>query len=600
MIVGRVARAALVAIGALGCGSTEPPRACGAGEESKGVCVRTVPTCAEGQRPVLGGGCVTVGPKACPAGFDLVAATCRPVLPDRCPEGQMALPGKACAPVGDCAAAPPAGVATWVDASYAGADADGSKERPFPKIGPALLRGGLVWVAAGTYAEDLVIDRPTKLVGACPATTRIVGQGATFAIDVTADATVRGLSVTGPETAIGVAKRAVVELRELVVHDAGNRGIDVEDVGGVPDVTLVDSLVSGCGRLGVYAEGSTLTVARSVVRDSRLLSGTKSAEGILARQSLGKRPSSLRLLESVVEGNAGLGVAVTGSHAEIVDTVVRRTKPTGVTAAAAIVVFRDERGGTSDAVLRGVTVLDSDAIGVEAIDAALTVEGCTFVELQGLDATSLSVENTDLVLRDTTVGGIAGIAVSLRGSRAEVSGLFVRDVALQPTGVGGVGIALLALPPLVSRTTLTNALVTRTRTLGIAAVAVELVGRDLAVLDVGTTSDARLGDGVNVSSGYSPRLDAVVPGKGELTDVLVARVARAGISAFGSELTLRGAYVGCSRFPLSVSRHVNITPDKTWDRDVVLHDEGGNVCGCAAFAECRAVQDDLEPLRLPE
>lgn len=599
MIARLLARAWLV-VGALGCASSEPPPTCGAGEEARGVCVRTVPTCGEGERPVLGGGCVAVGPKVCPAGFERVAAACRPVLPDSCPAGQMALPGKACVEVGDCAATPPSGVSSWVDASYAGADADGSKERPFPKIGPALLRGGLVWVAKGTYAEDLVIDRPTRLLGACPAKTKIVGQGAIFAVDVTADATLRGFSITGPETAVGVAKNAVVELRELVVHDAGNRGVDVEDAGGIPDVTLVDSLVSGCGRLGVYAEGSKLTVQGSVIRDARLFAGTKSAEGILARQSLTKRPSTLRLAGSVVEGNVGLGVAVTGSHAEIVDTVVRRTKPSGVTASAAIVVFRDERGGTSDAVLRGVTVLDSDAIGVEAIDAALTVEGCTFVELSGVDATSLSVENTDLVLSDTTVGGIAGIAVSLRGSRAEVSGLFVRDVALQPTGVGGVGVALLGVPPLVSRTTLTNSLVTRTKTIGVAAIAAELVGRDLAILDVGTTSDARFGDGVNVSSGYSPRLDAIVPGKGALTDVLVSHVARAGISAFGSELVLRGAYVGCSKFPLSISKHVNITPDKTWDRDVVLRDEGGNVCGCATFAECRAVQDDLEPLRLPD
>src|SRR5690606_184412 len=127
-----------------------------------------------------GGACREAGvsPDGCAPGFVHDGAHgCAAILADGCPAGQMPVLGEpGCQPIAACGegawgAIPVDGATVHVDASYAGGGSDGSAARPWTRIGEAVASaapGALVAVAAGTYHEAVVLDRPVRLWGRCP------------------------------------------------------------------------------------------------------------------------------------------------------------------------------------------------------------------------------------------------------------------------------------------------------------------------------------------------------------------------------------------------------------------------------------------------
>lgn len=264
-----------------------------------------VDNCPETELPIVGGGCHKVGARECGPGFAFDEDRgCNPILPaSPCGPGTMAVPGdSACHPVSSCGegtwgSIPVAAGAVFVDASYTGGASDGSAGKPFRTIQAAIdvaSPGYVVAVAAGTYAEDVKLNRRVKLWGRCAEKVSIVGS-ATFALDITVDGEVHGIAVTGPDTAIGLAGARVIA-DSVWVHDAGGRGIDLEDVGGSASLTLRNSLVEGSAQIGIYAEGSNLTIERSVVRGTRGATKGEITDGVIARAGeVTHTPSQLKI-----------------------------------------------------------------------------------------------------------------------------------------------------------------------------------------------------------------------------------------------------------------------------------------------------------------
>ena len=171
--------------------------------------------CPPGELELSDGSCQAAGvpPEACAAGFVADGQQgCEPTLPaSPCPVGTMAVPGEA-----TCREVAPCGSGTWgdipvttstehVDKSYTGGNSDGGPQQFWTTIADgyaAAAAGAIVAIAAGSYAEELVIDgKAVRLWGRCPGQVEVVGpteDAAAITIGLGADGTeVRDLAITG-------------------------------------------------------------------------------------------------------------------------------------------------------------------------------------------------------------------------------------------------------------------------------------------------------------------------------------------------------------------------------------------------------------------
>ena len=256
---------------------------------------------------------------------------CDPLLPSQpCPWGTMAVPGDtACREVAPCAPGtwgdiPVDSTTQHVDPTYMGTSSDGSAQQPWTTIADAIAAaapGAIVALAAGTYAEDVVIAKPVRLWGRCPALVQISGAGTGTAVTVNQDASaveLRKLSISGSGSGL-LAKRAEVLAEEIWVHDNPSGALVIEDY--YAKLMLEDSLVEQNGEAGIYAYQSTVHVTNSVVRDTLSNSASTAAGGISANDS------TLWVLGTVVERNQGTGVLVVDGSSYVIGAVVRDTLP---------------------------------------------------------------------------------------------------------------------------------------------------------------------------------------------------------------------------------------------------------------------------------
>lgn len=449
-----------------GCGSDEAPNAnpsqsttnCGPGTLREGTTCRLAGLppdmpCAPGEIARDEGGCEPAGipPERCADGFVAGAArSCDAVLPpEACPHGTIAVPGDL-----ECRDVAPCGTGTWgdipveadtvyVDATYAGADSDGSAAKPWTTVGDGIAAapsGAIVAVAAGSYAENLtVMYKLVRLHGRCPAMVEIAGTGAeptAILVANGADGTeLHDLAVTGaaPVAAVGIAGVENVTLDRVWVHDATDRGITIQDEGGVTSATLRRSLVEANRDVGVFVGGATLTIEESVVRATAAKPSDPYGHGVSVLRDPGTGARGvLTLGASVVEGNVEHGVLVSASDSTVRGSVVRDTLP-GVQPSA------EGRFG------RGIALYADAASGSAA---TLLLEG-------------------SVLERNREVGLFAS------GSEATVSATVVRDTAPNGLGVTAGGIQLEPYPEteLPTKLTLDASVIERNRTAGVVLLA---------------------------------------------------------------------------------------------------------------------------------
>ncbi|HZO15223.1 MAG TPA: hypothetical protein VFB62_18245, partial [Polyangiaceae bacterium] len=220
--------------------------------------------------------------EACAPGFEHDGAySCAPILPaDTCPPGLMAVPGEtACRPVMTCGEGqwgdiPIDATTVYVDENYAGTDSDGSAAKPWTTIGAAASAaptGALIAIAAGSYAEDMVItNKSVRIWGVCPERVEIVGLGSGFAtIDIVQGASgteVHGLSIRGNGRGIGLSGSVDVVVDSVWVHDLTLGGIDLASAFGPTNAVVRGSLVEATRVAGIFSSGADATIEASVVR----------------------------------------------------------------------------------------------------------------------------------------------------------------------------------------------------------------------------------------------------------------------------------------------------------------------------------------------
>jgi parallel beta-helix repeat protein len=251
----------------------------------------------------------------------------------------------------------------------AGASGDGSSpSSPIGRIEAGLAAastGATVVLAAGRYAENVVITRPVALDGgdgsaeiAAPADDAIVIASAT-------GVTLRGLSIVSPRrtgvwlksgseavleavrvegaTGFGVlAMKSRLELRTSLVKGSSSVGVELWDgstgiidtndlsanTGGglrIDDATSMDdapqitnNTLSGNGDFGIGVFGSVAIIDTNDLNAT--FTGGTGADGVVVSSYQGQAPSNVTLKGNRIEGNQRVGVLIDASAKAIIDT----------------------------------------------------------------------------------------------------------------------------------------------------------------------------------------------------------------------------------------------------------------------------------------
>ncbi len=351
--------------------------------------------CQPGQLPLADGGCLPAGvpPDRCGEGFEPDGdGGCHPNLPAAiCGPGMIAIPGDTtCRQIAPCGTGPWGdipidGTTQFVDAGYLGGDSDGSQDKPWLTVQAgidAAADGAVVALAAGSYTEDLVIDKPLRLWGKCPEQVEIIGASSATSLDLrsgAAGAEVHDLAVTGAGNGIQVGGCDAVVVERVWVHHTGNRGIRVVDMAGMTTgAVIVDSLVEAAVDVGILVWGASLTVERCVVRDTQPATSDYGGRGIsVADDAVSGTRSDVAIRRSVVASNRTYGIVGWGSDMTVEDTLVHDTLPRVIDDDFGVgveMLRRDESGERGHLTVTGSVIRQSHRCGVCAEDSELSVE----------------------------------------------------------------------------------------------------------------------------------------------------------------------------------------------------------------------------------
>jgi len=614
-----------------GGGCTDPCPEGSAYDAARRSCAPVLPSgeCAAGTMPMIGSkDCQPVGVVTCAEGFVADGSGgCDAILPAAsCPFGQMAVPGEK-----ECHEVAPCGEGTWgdipvepstifVDASYTGGGSDGTKTKPFVTIGEAVASASsttapIVAVAAGTYVEEVRIDKPLRLWGRCPRLVAIKGTKDPIAAAVTmitfGEVTVRGFGITSG-TDLGIeALRGTLHVEQVWVHDGGNQGVYIHGKGSVAFVS--QSLFEANSGAGIFVGGASATIESVVVRDTKpRVSDDLFGRGIDVELDVpSKRPAELTLRKSLIERNINAGVFVTGSTATIDATVVRDTKAEKSDDAngRGIDVEVDRATKTpSIASVRGSIVERNTLAGIFVMGSKVTVEDTVVRENRpgplsamggsgieaGMDETSTIA--SELEVRRALVDRNMTHGIHVVGSKGTVEATVVRDTRPQPSDKNfgrGIEAQLDTTAWVRAELRVRACLVERNYESGVSVLSSTVVVESTVVRGtLASADDGHFGDGVVGTTNL-----AELPASMTVVRSIVADNARAGLSIFGGKLSLQSNALTCNQVAdLNGEPVLGSSPPVAAD----LTDLGGNLCGCTGpLTSCRAKSSSLDAPSAP-
>ncbi|MBW2457338.1 MAG: right-handed parallel beta-helix repeat-containing protein [Deltaproteobacteria bacterium] len=349
--------------------------------------------CPPGELELSGGVCQAPGVPVdgCATGFshdgDGGCVPIRPAAP--CGPGQMASLGET-----SCRAVAPCGSGTWgdipvgpgtvyVNQGYTGGGNNGSQSQPWTTVQQginAASSSAVVAVAAGNYAEDLVISQPVTLWGTCPSAVTVGASGGSAGLSITAGgsgAEVHRLAVTGSGDGIWV-QGAQVLIDQVHIHDTSYNALAVDLGASAANVTLRRSLVERAQITAITTRGSTVLVEDSVVRDTQPTgSGTYGRAFSLEPAGSQDTRSNVTIRRTAVLNNYENAITVLGSDVTVADSLIdgvvsqpadgRRGQGIGAWSYGAT----DQRPTVT---VTGSVVQNTQFWGIGATDGSLTVE----------------------------------------------------------------------------------------------------------------------------------------------------------------------------------------------------------------------------------
>jgi hypothetical protein len=430
-------------------GSCGPPPPCQPGEVTveAGCEPAGLPAdmpCAPGEWQRDDGGCVPAGVPVedCAQGFVHDGDRgCEPVLPSTvCARGQIAVPGdSSCREVAPCAPGTWGDIVTstdtqHVDAAYVGGNNDGSQSAPWLTIGEAVTAaasGATVAIAAGSYAEDVVVRNKSLLLwGRCPSMVEIAGVGQEVAAvllrEGSTGSTVRGVGITGSGFGLLSTAGTGVLIDRVWIYDTPARGLDAEDSIGASELTVRDSLIENVTDMGITILGAEVTIERSVVRGTRP-ANNQSGRGVNAADGV------VHVNGSVIEGSTELGIGLfNGTVMDINGSVVRDTLEAG-SGALGWGISADLGVELS---ISGSYIRDNVDYGISARGAMVTIDSTVIrgvsdstVDNRGVGVRAIDHMGTQSVLdiRTSLVETVTAMGIQVGSSQMFAQGVVLRD-----------------------------------------------------------------------------------------------------------------------------------------------------------------------------
>lgn len=293
-----------------------------------------------------------------PAGFE-----CAPPPPTGCGPGAVEWPGTGtCALIGEGCASDPwprARPARGVVYVRPGATGEGTITAPYGTIGAALTTttATIVALSPGDHPGDLALRRGVTLLGACPATTRVLGR---ITVHAPVQARLIGATVS-PDRAgaptISVRSGASLSAEQVVVGDAacGAQACVV-----VEGRLSMNKVLFRTHHPALQIRGFA-TLEQVVIEETEagvvLLAGSLLARGLAVRSSSASvdlKVGTATITEAIIEGYRGPGIAIgDGAAATLRAIHLRAAVESSLPLVGGVMVYGDARVQLEDATIVG-------------------------------------------------------------------------------------------------------------------------------------------------------------------------------------------------------------------------------------------------------
>jgi hypothetical protein len=567
--------------------------------------------CKPGETTLPDASCLAAGipEDGCAAGFEPTGdGSCAPVMPAAtCESGHIAVPGDtSCRPVAPCEEGRWGGVpiepdTVYVDAGWVGTEpSDGSEERPYRTMQEgvdAAPHGAIVAVAAGTYAEDVLVASPVRIWGRCPELVEVVGTGASIgALELhggSDHSEVHRIAVRGANTGIFVIGAEEIVLDQLWVHDTEDRGIDVERGFGATSVLVKDTLVERTTELGVFVSGTEVTIASSAIRSSQPIEGQFGRAIQVQRDPADGQRGHVTVIGSALQHNHEISIYNASSDVRVEGSWIHDTREGAVTRSGwGIAAQVDDAGAARPSLEVIASVVDGSLqTGVYVSGGHLLVERTVVrnvaptvaqVGVRGISV-ELALKGTDrgmALVRSSLIERCHGAGLAALGADATVESTRVRDSLPNDDETVGRGVQAQTQRGQAGHITLRSSVVERSGDAGVFAVASTVIAEDVLI-------DQTMGVGDSFGDGLAALwLDA--PAHIELSRTMVRQSNRAGVSNFASSVVIRDTTLECNPIQLDAEKLIGI--------EATFEDGGGNVCGCEGELEsCQVLSSSLVP-----
>jgi hypothetical protein len=484
--------------------------------------------------------------------------------------------------------------------------------------------GALVAIAAGDYVEDVVVtSEGVRIWGRCPDMVEIAGTGtevaALFVGPGAGGTEVRGVAVTGDAFGIVVGGATDVIIEQVWVHDALEQGIAIEDELGPTAVTLRGSLVADNHEVGVSVVGAAVAIEQVVIRGTLpRTNDQKAGRGIhvVSGPTTGQA-STLAVDGALVEGNHDTGVFIDASSVTLERTVVRDTQaaPNEPAFGRGVDVLSSVPGARATVALTSVLVDESQEAGlvVTGSDASLDgvvvrrtspraadqASGRGIVVSVPCDASSCTLsEPATLVAHGVLVDENHDAGVLVAASEATLEGVVVRGTLARASDeLNGDGIDLFRVcfslhncttsTPAVA--TVRGSLVENNHEFGALAYGSDATLQGVLARGTMSRADGVFGDGIAVTVGSTRYLESMGTANAVVTGSAAELNERSGLANWGATVALGATALSCNAFDLGSEVFADVVP-------FTFVDQGGNGCGCPEpSAICVTVSGGLAP-----